>query len=44
MHDLDLVHYDLKPSNLLIKNVNGYPHLQIADFGFARQISDITNR
>lgn len=44
MHDLDVIHLDLKPDNLLFKNVNGYPHLQIADFGFARQFNDDTNR
>ena len=25
MHDLDVVHLDLKPGNLLFKNVNGFP-------------------
>ena len=44
MHELDVVHLDLKPANLLIKNVNGFPLLQIADFGFARQFNDETNR
>jgi serine/threonine protein kinase len=44
MHELDVVHLDLKPTNILFKNVNGFPHLQIADFGFARQFNDETNR
>lgn len=44
MHELDVVHLDLKPANLLIKNVNEFPLLQIADFGFARQFNDKTNR
>ena len=44
MHDLGVVHLDLKPGNLLFKNVNGFLHLQIADFGFARQFNDETNR
>lgn len=40
MHSLDVVHLDLKPENLLFKEVNGLPHLMIADFGFARQFKE----
>lgn len=44
MHTLDIVHLDIKPENLLLSRDAFYPHLQIADFGFAKQFIDGTDK
>lgn len=38
IHELGLIHRDLKPGNLLIKNLNGQFCLKLADFGQTRPI------
>lgn len=40
LHSGDLIHRDLKPSNLLL---NSECHLEVADFGLARSVSEQNN-
>lgn len=39
-HSKGVVHCDLKPSNILVSEVDGAPHAKVIDFGVARVTSD----
>lgn len=39
-HDRGIVHRDLKPENILLKNRQDYTNIKIADFGFAKEVSN----
>lgn len=41
MHSSNVVHRDLKPENLLLTSVEDNADLKIADFGFAKKISEL---
>jgi len=41
MHDAGVVHRDLKPENLLLTSEEDDGNIKIADFGFAKKISDL---
>lgn len=38
LRERNIAHFDLKPQNLLLSSVD-YPHLKLADFGFAQHMS-----
>ncbi|EDO42287.1 predicted protein, partial [Nematostella vectensis] len=39
LHDLSIVHLDIKPENIVLKNRTRPLHLKLIDFGLARKIS-----
>jgi len=41
MHDSNVVHRDLKPENLLLTSEDDDTNVKIADFGFAKRITDL---
>mmetsp|Transcript_6791 Transcript_6791/g.14531 ORF Transcript_6791/g.14531 Transcript_6791/m.14531 type:complete len:365 (+) Transcript_6791:34-1128(+) len=41
MHEADVVHRDLKPENLLLTSEDDDADIKIADFGFAKKISEL---
>lgn len=41
MHESDVVHRDLKPENLLLTRDDDDGDIKVADFGFAKRISDL---
>ena len=43
LHTNGIVHRDLKPENLLLASKNDDTNIKIADFGFAKHISDKLN-
>lgn len=40
LHQLGYTHRDLKPENILLHKVNGKTIVKVADFGFAREITE----
>ncbi len=40
-HQKAIIHHDLKPSNILVTEVNGKPEPKIIDFGVGEQIVDL---
>lgn len=41
MHESDVVHRDLKPENLLLTSEDNDANIKIADFGFAKRITEL---
>jgi serine/threonine-protein kinase len=39
-HEVDIVHRDFKPANILLINKNGYMRAKLSDFGIAKLIGD----
>ncbi len=37
LHQSAYIYYDLKPDNILVKNVEGEPHVKLIDLGFAEK-------
>jgi serine/threonine protein kinase len=44
MHEIGIVHRDLKPENLLLCSENDDTNVKIADFGFAKKISELKEK
>ena len=38
LHQSDYIYYDLKPDNILVKNINDKPIIRLIDLGFAQKI------
>ena len=40
LHSLNIIHRDIKPQNVLLSDTSDHPVLKLADFGFAKILSD----